>query len=1626
MWIPTNCTLNDHSHTDFGSVTIMDLFDPTEASLSRSRKADLTWSESTRADLLSSRTNGQSLAPAASSKELACESTARSGPLSNYLTVRFAAKEAGIPDVALHYPSVDFSFTQSPQQLVTFGRGLTAQVSQYITNKLDGTSWVVPEGTHLALKTFASRQFERSFSAKLARGRVYDAIVREIKILGHSKLRGHPNIVQFLFLGWQRDHPFPALAMEQGSSGSLEYLIKAMGPEISSTQKLHITIDIAVGLRVIHQAGFTHGDLKPDNVVLAQYHGQDRQIIAKLIDFGGTPEVVNRDTEIDYELADVYSYGLVAGSLWASLPGGFRDRDGNRAGSCFLMSERSTELSEQELQDLLWCLKSQHDENVSPNVVSVLRERLSLAVTDSEMCTDILKVLSPSLKAHFWLRPDTKGLLSSLGTLAAACGRNIEAEVEYEESYQAKVTNFTDQQDLCDKDLPYRLARQDQMYDVFQNQTAMALEYLTPPTMESTSQLDLPAELPPVMSAKDYHTMLVAHTTRFFARGELNPREPSSERKIRQDESQVRAGLSRLQFMALALKDSKKPLEERLQQLVSSAKSGDGLLTEEVTPVDLDEAMPELLHSFWQLPDDEAAWLARDAYRRGAKLDFFGELPSTVDNIFRGDVLPSLPSLVSPLSAAIKCGRPTFANAIICLHIETNEMIPDFGVALRLSCLYLYHEVTELLLQVHRDNPPMCRDGQRIWELSTADLSESLYYLETVPECPLLEYEKRCLHGGGYERAYEETLHLLLREGANPAIPIGSSSSLSLWLRTDNLCSLKLFLQYFKGDQEELRMHLMDPAGLGPSGAPGKGFPTASLTCIFYKSLRCFRFLVSNFKEFIKEQLGAFENEMHGTALHYVASQLREPGLVSLLVEAGVDLLAKDGVGKTALNSALLTGNISVADEIASLLSPAQLNSILHDKSDLGFKSQSPFLVNMVLWTYARRGLEHLESFRWLVKHRGVSFYFSHSEKHLPSLLCHPRPGTRLEQLLDVELLTILLEDKDFKDEFFLNQHAVMQAVCCYGHVEIAKLLLRRGFNLQDVDGVLDNAYFMLAGREIPSSIRNGSHLDVRRWYEDLAELVEVLTSHGALSPNWDGLKAELELDTARLAKYSNYAKIAPQTMKDGKALVGSWPQRIATSIALPAEQHEEEAEMYEAYYNVMRSLNEGLITSQAIESRNGSLVFPQQCIRDRAHQMRLRWRLPPDWELESLPKSMKREETTNQKEVIYINHLTGERSKTKPKVFRPANQNNLQPWHQAGDHEGIRFDLSANPWPLGLDSEMLRALVDSSSHSSEAPFGPSSALSSSENDIVAEERAFLARLESVKDINSALEGMKQADRDQYRSPLHMAALGGNVTMILDLLETAQVDVDRRDFQDATALHCAISSGQSDAAAVLLTFGADANANMPGGAFPLEEAINQESLDLVQLLLEDGSDPNAQVHARGRVGMPPIWCCLDQGDNPDLLDLLIRSGGDIYTRFYGDSCLKFAVTKDREKSIGVLLSAGALDDDNLLCEAAKRGKTAIVHMLLDHGFDIHEHRPLGLGPPIVHALATSRFDTCLALLQRGANPNDVREFRYFRVYENGTWIANSWLTKNAADIDQYLLRRRNRGEDWREWFPLLT
>jgi len=131
--------------------------------------------------------------------------------------------------------------------------------------------------------------------------------------------------MQLHFIAWRKGEAFPALAFEHADHGSLDYLIRSFGEGLKYVHKQHITIDIALGLHAIHQAGFFHGDLKPENIVIMNHPDETRQVIANLIYFGGSlqaathmgrepvhftplwcaPEVLNKDPDVNWEKADV-------------------------------------------------------------------------------------------------------------------------------------------------------------------------------------------------------------------------------------------------------------------------------------------------------------------------------------------------------------------------------------------------------------------------------------------------------------------------------------------------------------------------------------------------------------------------------------------------------------------------------------------------------------------------------------------------------------------------------------------------------------------------------------------------------------------------------------------------------------------------------------------------------------------------------------------------------------------------------------------------------------------------------------------------------------------------------------------------------------------------------------------------------------------------------------------------------------------------------------------------------------------------------------------------------------------------------------------------------------------------
>lgn len=350
----------------------------------------------------------------------------------------------GIPSLVLRKPTrlETSSKMKYVDMTITLGSGLTSIVEQYTTTEEDQVN--VPPGTVVALKTFRS-----TTDSRLARQAVFECIVGEIEVLSHPLVAGHPNIVQLCFLGWRNDEAFPGLAMEHAAHGSLDFLIRGAWAGLDPPQfqqiREHLTVDILMGLHAIHEAGFVHGDLKPENILVMSHPDESRQVIAKVIDFGGSsrlaghdggrprhytplwcaPEVLNEDPDIDWEKADVYSYGLIVGSLWADVPGrgGFGTGRLNERSSCFLGSCISPSMSKEEKKTMLWSIKSQSDETQSNNIIYHLNQRLEVSVPDEDYRSQLVDILGPALRAHFWLRPSAEELLLSVQTMPRHMGR---------------------------------------------------------------------------------------------------------------------------------------------------------------------------------------------------------------------------------------------------------------------------------------------------------------------------------------------------------------------------------------------------------------------------------------------------------------------------------------------------------------------------------------------------------------------------------------------------------------------------------------------------------------------------------------------------------------------------------------------------------------------------------------------------------------------------------------------------------------------------------------------------------------------------------------------------------------------------------------------------------------------------------------------------------------------------------------------------------------------------------------------------------------------------------------------------------------------------------------------------
>jgi ankyrin repeat protein len=222
----------------------------------------------------------------------------------------------------------------------------------------------------------------------------------------------------------------------------------------------------------------------------------------------------------------------------------------------------------------------------------------------------------------------------------------------------------------------------------------------------------------------------------------------------------------------------------------------------------------------------------------------------------------------------------------------------------------------------------------------------------------------------------------------------------------------------------------------------------------------------------------------------------------------------------------------------------------------------------------------------------------------------------------------------------------------------------------------------------------------------------------------------------------------------------------------------------------------------------------------------------------------------------------------------------------------------------------------------------------------------------------------------------------------------------------STPLHYAARSGRGEAAALLLSRGANANAANDMGATPLHRAV--EWPVVVDVLLERGVDANARddrgrtplhwaaayptpqvaqrllaagadVNAADAQGLTPLHVAARWG-NAQVLEVLVQQGGESQRQAaMGITPLHLAAREGHEEAAAVLLRHGAATSADAfgltpLHTAAAHRKTAVVRRLIEHGADVRAADGGGW-TALHHAGRDGVVELAQLLLSHRADPN---------------------------------------------------
>src|SRR5262245_7809284 len=247
------------------------------------------------------------------------------------------------------------------------------------------------------------------------------------------------------------------------------------------------------------------------------------------------------------------------------------------------------------------------------------------------------------------------------------------------------------------------------------------------------------------------------------------------------------------------------------------------------------------------------------------------------------------------------------------------------------------------------------------------------------------------------------------------------------------------------------------------------------------------------------------------------------------------------------------------------------------------------------------------------------------------------------------------------------------------------------------------------------------------------------------------------------------------------------------------------------------------------------------------------------------------------------------------------------------------------------------------------------------------------------------------------RSALADAAEQRDQTSVRKLLSTG-ADINAAQVDGTTALHWAAYHDDAETVALLLHAGANVNAVNRYGVPPLAQACTNGNAAIVKLLLQAGADANATMKG----GESVLMLAARSGNVEAVKALLARDAKTQARERLGQTALMWAAAEGHTAVVRALIDAGADVDATVdsgfkaFFFAVRGGHLDTVRAFLAAGADVNAMtRPKsvpggarrGLGRPGARALPISplmlavqngHFELAIALIDAGADPNDVR------------------------------------------------